>query len=91
VTREGVVYLMAQLHSPGTVVSVDLSYAGGWPDTVPAPAVVRHAAAATGVPVVKMLAGAVGTRVEMAGNASTPQLRATFPGLGSQALFSYSF
>lgn len=41
-TREGIMYLMAQLHSPNTLVEVALSHAGGWPLTIPAPAIVRH-------------------------------------------------
>ena len=82
---------MAQLHSPNTVVEVALSNAGGWPLTLPAPAVVRHASNATQKPEFKMLAGCNGTQVVVAGTASEPELRVSFPALDSQALFSYRY
>ena len=51
---------MAQLHSPGTTVSVAVSHASGWPTSVPAPGIVRVAPEAK--PVFEMLAGAVGNK-----------------------------
>ena len=90
-TREGIIYVMAQLHSPNTVVVVALSHVGGWPLTVPAPAIVRHASNATQKPQFEMLAGRNGTQVVVAGSASEPELQVTFPALDSQALFSYRY
>ena len=50
-----------------------------------------QASNATQRPVFKLLAGCSGTKVAVAGSASEPELRVSFPALDSQALFSYSY
>jgi hypothetical protein len=88
--REGVIYLMSQAESPSATVKVALGRGPtGWPDTIPAPGLVR--AAPTGKPTFKLLAGAVGTTWAVVGTAVVPQLQAVFPATNSQALFSYTY
>lgn len=87
--RQGIIFLMAQQTSSSTEVKVALSHSAGWPTTVPAPGIVRNAAAAK--PVFKLLAGAAGTQVRILGNTTTSDLVVQFPCTNSQALLSYMY
>ena len=87
--RAGIMFLMAQQTAPSATVEVALSSAE-WPVVdVPAPAVVRLAPAAQ--PVFTLLAGAAGTEVIVTGMPSAPKVQVNFPGMNSQALFSYTY